>query len=121
MSDDLDRELTTLFARAAEPLPAEDFVATVSRRMERQRGWDRFALGVSIALAVCFSIGLALVLSVRAAPFVGGMTGALVRLTAAGTTDLGEWLLSPPGFTLSLVFGALLLIRQRRRAAAWPR
>lgn len=110
MSDDIDRQLTAWFAQAAEPLPGEHFMAALSTRLERQERRNRAAFYSLITLGV--------VLSAVATPFLIRASGALVRVTEAGTGHLSDWLRSPEGFAVSLVFGAWVVLRQRRRARA---
>jgi hypothetical protein len=67
MSDELDPELSQLFAEANRPLPGADFHARVIERLHRPRGWHglagavissgRAALsGVTIGIAAPFRL-----------------------------------------------------------------
>jgi hypothetical protein len=102
MPDEVNPDLSRLFAVADETLAAEPFVADLTRRLERQR-----------RLHLCRRIGLAaavLTAGAVAAPFV---THVSLELAQLGTDRLADFLVSPWGTAASLFIGSLVLLRIR--------
>jgi hypothetical protein len=98
MTNDLDRDLIRVFAAASVPLPAGDFI----RRLQLQ---------VALRRRLRSALRLAAILSLF---FVGAFAAhALVRASLLATERFGELLISPLGWTLSLLL-AIVVVRRRR-------
>ena len=98
MANDLDRDLMRAFAEASTPLAADDFL----RRLKPQIAWRRRTQAAPRLLVV---VALFLAGALWAHALVSGSVFALERI--------GELLISPVGWTLSLLLAVAVVRRQR--------
>ena len=95
MADDLDRELTRAFV-ATPPIPGDDFIHRLLPRIRwRRRAQRALRLGALLSLVV----------------LVGFAGHILVRVSLLATEQLGELLISPLGWALSLLIAAVVVRR----------
>jgi hypothetical protein len=105
MSDEIDPQLMRLFAQAREPLPAQVFMAEVTRRLQRaQRLRLRWSAATVTVLAV-----LALLLT----PFVARGCLPLAQYAAERLTALPAALMRPTPWVLTMLASVWLLYRAR--------
>ena len=108
MNEEIDLQLLTLFARSSETLPNQEFMEIFYARRERARrarAMRRIALTAALAL-----------LGAWAAPTILGRTASAVRAVAdyaspLGSVPLGELVVSPAGWAVSMLIGLIVLIR----------
>jgi len=116
-ADPLDPRLLALFSMSEPaPLPAasvppvpDDFVERVRRQMRRQRRIRRSGRIVLAALALC---GVGLVVS-RLLPWLQAAVRTLPLAAAGSVAPLGGWLLTPAGWSVSLLLAAVVLWRSK--------
>jgi hypothetical protein len=82
MSDELDPELSRLFAEASQPLPDAEFHARVIERLHERYGWSGLARAmISSSRAVLSGLGMGIVAPFRLRPgHVGLMTVSAAAL-----------------------------------------
>lgn len=98
MTDDLDRDLMRAFAVAAAPLPEEEFLHRLASRMAwRRRTRAVLWLGAALLLLLVGSLG----------------TRTLVEVSLVAAERFGELLISPLGWTLSLLLAVVVVRRGR--------
>jgi hypothetical protein len=105
MFNELDPDLTRLFAQAREPLAEEQFMANLLLKIERARRarmWRRI-LAVA-AVAVIVSLNMRLVLET---------TAAAVRLIGDFSRAYTEMLITPWGWAVSMLVGIWVILRTR--------
>jgi hypothetical protein len=104
-----DDELHVLFERARETLDPEPFLEQLERRLHAARRGAR----VRSATAVLLGASLAAVIVLLAAPCVAQLCVFLGTFVQDLVPKLGDALLSPAGWAVSIVLAAWLLHRGR--------
>jgi hypothetical protein len=106
MADELDAELTRLFAHAREPLTDGEFVARVVAKIERARRARLWRQLLAIAAVVIVaSLNLSIVLE---------KTALLVHAVGEFSSAYAELFITPAGWAMSMLIGALALLRTNR-------
>ena len=100
MINDLDPDLTRLFAQAREPLVDDLFMANLLLKIERAR---RARMWRQI-LAIVVSLNIRLVLE---------KTAAAVRLVGDLSPAYADMLITPWGWAVSMVVGIWVVLRTR--------
>jgi len=105
MSDEIDEELLTRFARAREGLPDAEFMQILLARMQqarRLRGRRRIVMAVVVASLAAWIM-----------PSVLQTTAAVVRSVAehAPSFDYDALIVSPGGWAVSMLIGFGVLLR----------
>ena len=105
MVNESDADLMRVFAAAREPLADEEFVKKSMLNIERKRRaeWLRRWLGF-VVVAVLVPMNLRWIL---------GATATLVAAVGDEWPAYSEWMISPAGWTVSLVVGAWVVLRCR--------
>ena len=105
MIDELDPELTRLFAQARGPLADDLFMANLLLKIERARRarMRRQILGI-VAVAVVVALNIRPVLE---------KTAAAVRLVGDISPAYAEMLITPWGWAVSLLVGIWVVLRTR--------
>jgi hypothetical protein len=104
-ADELDTELTRLFAQAYEPIDGGAFVAAIVAKIERTRRARlarRVLAGVVVLLVACFNLRLVL-----------EKTAALIRVVGELSSTYAVPLVTPWGWTLSMLLAAWVVFRTR--------
>ena len=99
MSNELDRDLMRAFAAAAVPLPADDFLRRLERRVALRRRLQ--VVPRLVAVMLLFLVG-------------AFAAHAIVRFSLFASVQFGELLTSPLGWTLSLLLAVVVVGRWRR-------
>lgn len=102
MQDELDPKLLALFAESQETFPDEEFMRAFWARRERarrRRTLRRVALVAILALAGAWM-----------APALLEQTAAAMRALGRHSMAHGDLLISPWGWTLSMIFGLAVLV-----------
>ena len=108
---ELDPRLLAAFRRATPALAADDaaFVERIGRQVQRQRRRRALAYAAArIAALLCVGIGLSGLL--HAAPRIVDL---LSLASADSVTPMGDWLLTPAGWSISLLLALAVLWRSR--------
>ena len=98
MTDDLDRDLMRAFAAAAAPLPADDFVRRLQRRVALRRRSQ--AVPRIVAVMALFAVG-------------AFAAHAIVGASLLAAEHFGALLISPLGWTMSLLLAVVVVRRWR--------
>jgi hypothetical protein len=107
MADELDPKLLGLFGRAQESLPETEFLARVVERIERRQRRAFFERAALILAGVAL---LAL-----AAPSILKVTADAMSFVTERDSDYASLLVTPAGWSFSLLVGAFMLYRSLRR------
>lgn len=102
---EFDDTLTRLFAETRQTLPAEDFLENVAARMQhelRRRAIKRTALAIAAAA-----------LAVALTPYVAEQSLGIASHLSAWLPRIGDALMSPVGWAVSLAFAAWGMRRAR--------
>ncbi len=105
MINDLDPDLTRLFAQAREPLVDDLFMANLLLKIERARRarmWRQILAIVAVAIVVSLNIRLVL-----------EKTAAAVRLVGDLSPAYADMLITPWGWAVSMVVGIWVVLRTR--------
>jgi len=105
MINDLDPDLTRLFAQAREPLVDDLFMANLLLKIERARRarmWRQILAIVAVAIVVSLNIRPVL-----------EKTAAAVRLVGDLSPAYADMLITPWGWAVSLVVGLWVVLRTR--------
>jgi hypothetical protein len=105
MSNELDPELTRLFAQARAPLADDEFMAALLLKIVRARRTrlGRQTLGM-IAIVIILALSTRLILDA---------TAAAVRIVVEVSLVPADLLISPWGWVVSMLIGAWVLLRVR--------
>jgi len=105
MINDLDPDLTRLFAQAREPLVDDLFMANLLLKIERARRarmWRQILAIVAVAIVVSLNIRPVL-----------EKTAAAVRLVGDLSPAYADMLITPWGWAVSMVVGIWVVLRTR--------
>ena len=109
---ELDQHLRALFSRSEAPAAVDShFVSRVVVSMQRLRR-RRLAIRVAIAMAAVAALGMSCAMT----PALRELQEAISSLPLAATGSMapfGAWLISPPGWALSLLLGTAVLWRTK--------
>jgi hypothetical protein len=103
--DDLDPDLTRLFAQAREPLADDLFMANLMLKIERARRvrmWRQILAIVAVAVVVSFNMRQVL-----------EKTAAAVRLVGDLSPAYADMLITPWGWAVSMLVGIWVVLRTR--------
>ena len=106
MSNDWDPELSRVFGRAREPLGDDLFTATLLQkidRMRRRRLWRQILVTAAVVLIVAVNLRTVL-----------DETAGAMRMVAEAAPAYAQWMISPWGWTGSMLIGAWVVLRTRR-------
>jgi hypothetical protein len=105
MLNEWDPELTKAFAQAREPLPGDQFMASLLWRIERARRirmWRQIFAVVAVVIIVSFNMRLVLEKMASAVRFAGDFSQTCTEL-----------LITPWGWAASMLIGLWVLFRTR--------
>ena len=105
MINELDPELTRLFAQARGPLADDSFMANLLLKIERARRarlWRQILAIVAVAAVVAFNIRPVL-----------EKTAAAVRLVGDFSPAYADLLITPWGWAVSMLVGIWVVLRTR--------
>lgn len=105
MNDELDPDLTRLFARAREPLTDGPFMANLLLNIERARRARMRRRAVAIAAAAVIAA-----LNLR---WVLATTAAAVRFVGDHSPTYADMLITPWGWAVSMLVGVWVVLRFR--------
>jgi hypothetical protein len=111
-SQDFDPRLRALF-RLAEPVATADdgFTRQLVQRLQRRRQW-RLIGRTAAAAVIVTALGVGLGVS-HALPWLERTVPLLPLSAARATAPLGDWLVTPTGWVVSLLLGAWVLWRSK--------
>jgi hypothetical protein len=105
MFNDRDPELARVFAQAREPLADQQFIANLLQKIDharRVRLWRQILGVVAVAVVVSLNVPPALEQTVAVVRFVGDLS-----------PDYTDLLITPWGWTASMLVGAWVVYRTR--------
>ena len=105
MNDELDPDLTRLFAQAREPLADGPFMANLLLKIERARRarmWRQILAIAAVAVIVALNMRRVLEATAGAVRFVGDFSPTYTQV-----------LISPWGWAVSMVVGVWVVLRTR--------
>jgi hypothetical protein len=105
MTDELDRELSRLFAAVREPLADLGFSAQLMLKIGRARR-------IRLAQQILTVAGIVILALVNLRPAVE-LAGGAVRMIGEASPTSSQWPATPWGWVVSMLAGAWLLLRLR--------
>jgi hypothetical protein len=103
MSNEIDGDLSDLFAEAHETLPSADFMQAFLARMERARRLQSIRRSALIVVLVACAAWIM--------PALLAATAAVVHAVGEQSRSYGALVISPAGWGVSMLIGFLVLRR----------